>query len=55
MGRGAFTSTGDLEEAILAHIAETNADPKPFTWTKTAGNILASVARFCRRTSQPDR
>ena len=49
--RGAFTSTGELEAAILAYIAETNADPKPFVWTKTADDIFASVARFCQRTS----
>ena len=35
--RGAFTSTDEPETASLAFIAETNADPKPFTWTKTAG------------------
>ncbi len=51
LARGAFTSTGDLEEAILAYIAETNADPKPFVWTKTADDILASVARFYQQTS----
>ena len=49
--RGAFTSTDHLEEAILAYIADTNADPKPFVWTKTADDILASVAKFCQRTS----
>jgi transposase len=49
--RGAFTSTGDLEQAILAYIAETNADPRPFAWTKTADEILANVAKFCQRTS----
>ncbi len=49
--RGAFTSTDDLERAILAYIAGTNAAPKPFVWTKTADDILASVARFCQRTS----
>ena len=49
--RGAFTSVQDLERAILAYVAETNADPKPFVWTKTADDILASVARFCQRTS----
>ncbi len=49
--RGAFASTDDLEAAILAYIAETNADPKPFVWTKTADDILASVARFRLRTS----
>ncbi len=52
--RGAFTSAADLEQAILAYIAETNADPKPFVWTKTADDILASVARFCQRTSNSD-
>jgi transposase len=52
--RGAFTGTDDLEAAIHAYIAETNADPKPFVWTKTADDILASVARFCRRTSNSD-
>jgi transposase len=52
--RGAFTSTGDLETAILAYIAATNADPKPFVWTKTADDILAKVARFCLRTSNSD-
>ena len=52
--RGVFTSARELEEAILAYIAATNADPKPFTWTKTADDILASVARFCQRTSNSD-
>jgi transposase len=51
LARGAFTSVGDLEAAILAYIAETNADPKPFVWTKSADDILVSVARFCQRTS----
>ncbi|WP_207541328.1 IS630 family transposase [Sabulicella rubraurantiaca] len=49
--RGAFTSIGDLEAAIQGYIAETNAAPRPFVWTKTADHILASVARFCQRTS----
>jgi hypothetical protein len=25
-------------------------DPKPFRWTKTADDILASIQRFCLRT-----
>jgi hypothetical protein len=54
LGRGAFTSTDDPERAIHACIAETNADPKPFVWTKTADNILASVVRFCQRTSSSE-
>jgi len=52
--RGTFTSTDHLKEAILAYIAETNANPKPFVWTKTADDILASVARFYQRTSNSD-
>jgi transposase len=52
--RGAFTSTAELEQAIHAYIAETNADPKPFVWSKGADAILASVARFCQRTSNSD-
>ncbi|MEO8053379.1 MAG: IS630 family transposase, partial [Acidobacteriota bacterium] len=27
-----------------------NQDPKPFVWTKTADQILASVARYAQRT-----
>ena len=54
LARGAFTGTDDLKAAILAYIAETNATPKPFVWTKTADDILASVARFCQRTSNSD-
>ena len=49
--RGAFTSTADLEAAIQGYIAETNAHPKPFAWTKTADEVLANVARFCKQTS----
>ena len=49
--RGAFTSVGDLEEAIHAYIAETNTKPKPFVWTRTADDIPGSIARFCQQTS----
>ncbi len=49
--RGAHRSTRELETAIRHYIAITNEQPKPFVWTKTADQILASVARFCRRIS----
>ena len=49
--RGVHRSTQALQTAIRAYIAHTNEQPKPFVWTKTADEILASVARFCRRTS----
>jgi transposase len=49
--RGVHRSTLALEAAIESYIAVTNDQPKPFVWTKSADEILASVARFCRRTS----
>lgn len=48
--RGIHPSTKALEADIMAYIATRNIDPKPFRWTKTADDILAAVARFCRRT-----
>jgi len=48
--RGAHRSIKQLEAAIAAYIDARNADPKPFRWTKTAEDILASIERFCRRT-----
>jgi transposase len=49
--RGIHRSTRALEAAITQYIAVVNEHPKPFTWTKTADEILASVERFCRRIS----
>ena len=48
--RGVHRSTQALRGAIRAYITHTNEQPKPFVWTKTADDILASVARFCHRT-----
>ena len=52
--RGVFTSIAALEAAIHAYIDQTNAEPKPFVWTKPADAILASIGRFCQRTSNSD-
>ena len=49
--RGVHRSTRQLERAITEYIELENEAPKPFVWTKTADEILASVARFCQRTS----
>jgi transposase len=49
--RGAHRSTRELEAAITRFLAITNEQPKPFIWTKTADEILESVARFCHRIS----
>ena len=48
--RGAHRSTTELEAAINGYIDACNANPRPFRWTKTADDILASIERFCRRT-----
>jgi transposase len=48
--RGVHRSTGELEAAIKAYIDATNAEPKPFRWTKSADDILVAINRFCKRT-----
>jgi len=42
-----------LETTIREYLAITNERPTPFVWTKTADEILAKVAKFCQRTSNP--
>ena len=49
--RGVHRSVRELETAIKQYLAITNTSPKPFVWTKSADEILASVARFCARPS----
>jgi len=48
--RGVHRSTEALETAIQTYIETVNADPKPFRWTKSADDILATIKRFCLRT-----
>jgi transposase len=45
--RGVRRCVGHLHDAIHAFIDAHNANPKPFRWTKSADDILASVERFC--------
>jgi len=49
--RGTHRSTRELEQALHRYIELNNTDPKPFAWSKTADDILASIERFCLRTS----
>jgi transposase len=49
--RGTHKSSRQLVDAIRLYLATSNQAAKPFIWTKTADEILASVARFCQRTS----
>ena len=48
--RGVFRSVKELEAAIREYINVHNENPKPFVWTKTADQILTSIARFAQRT-----
>lgn len=48
--RGIFRSVKELEAAIRDYIDVHNEDPNPFVWTRTADDILASIARFAQRT-----
>lgn len=49
--RGTHRSTVALENAIRDYLEIYNEDPKPFAWSKSAHDILASIQRFCMRTS----
>jgi hypothetical protein len=41
--RGVFYSLVDLQAAINRFVAETNQNPKPFTWTADPDRVLAAV------------
>ena len=43
--RGSFASVAVLIEAIEEYIVHNNENPKPFIWTKAAGEIIAKVRR----------
>ena len=47
--RAAHRSVRQLNADIRAWIDTWNDDPKPFVWTKTADQILDSIARYCER------
>jgi transposase len=48
--RGVFRSVRELETAIREYIDVHNENPKPFVWSRTADQILESIARFATRT-----
>jgi transposase len=50
--RGIYRSVQALRADIMDFIGHHNADPKPFKWTKSADDILASVERFCRHNTR---
>ncbi|QDD92408.1 Transposase (plasmid) [Roseomonas mucosa] len=52
MRRDVHTSTSQLEQNIRSFIERHNENPKPYRWTKSAKEILASVKRFCQATER---
>jgi transposase len=48
--RASHRSTRELERDIRAFLRHTREHPKPFIWTKSADQILASIRRFCQYT-----
>ncbi|WP_405512176.1 IS630 family transposase [Streptomyces canus] len=51
--RGVHTSVKALEDDITAWIDSWNENPRPFTWTKTADEILNSLADYLAKVTPP--
>ncbi|GAB2735070.1 hypothetical protein [Kitasatospora kifunensis] len=51
--RGVHTSVKALEDDIKAWIDAWNQGPRPFTWTKTADEILKSLADCLAKINPP--
>jgi len=47
--RSAHRSVTELETDIRKSITEWNKNPRPFIWTKSADDILETVAEYCQR------
>ncbi len=52
--RGVHTSVPALEADIKAWIDTYNENPRPFTWTKTADEILKALADYLTKINPPD-
>jgi len=50
--RGAHRSVRQLNTDIRTWIDTWNDNPRPFVWTKTADQILESIARYCNRINE---
>jgi transposase len=50
--RGTHRSVRQLNADIRAWIDTWNENPRPFVWTKTADEILESIARYCQRINE---
>jgi transposase len=51
--RSAHRSVTELEADIRKWINEWNKNPRPFVWTKSADEILETLAEYCQRIIDP--
>jgi hypothetical protein len=51
MGSAASSSRTVGARDITQWAEQWNVDPKPYVWTKTADDILKSLAAYCQRIS----
>ena len=51
--RSAHRSVTELETDIRKWINEWNKDPRPFIWTRSADDILETLAEYCQRITGP--
>jgi transposase len=47
--RGTHRSVAELERSIQSWIEAWNENPRPFIWSKTADEILDTIATYCQR------
>ena len=52
--RSAHRSVTGLETDIRKWITEWNKNPKPFAWSKAAGEILETPAAYCERITRSE-
>ena len=52
--RGTHRTVRELNTGIRAWISAWNDNPRPYVWTKTADQILDSIARYCTRINAHD-
>jgi transposase len=47
--RGSHRSVAELQQSIQSWIDTWNQDPRPFVWSKTADEILDTIAHYCQQ------
>ena len=53
LDRGVFCSIEELTSSLEDWINLWNEEARPFTWTKTADQIIDRICRYCARISGP--